>query len=120
MARSGLIRVRRRRPGFLQGIARSGSGRPGKILASFLQSDVQGDLAHAQALLAEIAGIERGEAPQPAAVGNAFSITIAADGAVIRNIAVEGALPQRVGFGDLRAALETWIAAIERSKDGGG
>ncbi len=118
MARSALIRVRRRRPGFLQGLARAGSGRPGAVLASFLQSDVQGDLAHAGALLAEIAAVERGEEPQPGGVGNAFSITIAADGAAIRNAVVEGARSERFSLGDLRAALEAWIAAIERGRGG--
>jgi hypothetical protein len=116
MARSTLLRVRRRRPGFLQGIARPGSGRLGEVVASFLQSDVQSDLAHARTLLAEIAAVERGEAPQPARVGNAFSIAIGGDGAAIRNAVLEGSLPERVSLGDLRTALEIWIAAIERAR----
>ena len=119
MARSVLIRARRRRPGFLQGIARAGSGRLGETLASFLQSDVQGDASHARAMLAEIAAVERGEAPQPARVGNAFSITIGADGAEIRNAVLDGSPSQRLTLGDLRAALEIWIAAIERTRGGG-
>jgi hypothetical protein len=52
--------------------------------------------------------------PQPGGVGNAFSITISPDGAVIRNAVVEGALPERYSLAELRAALETWIGAIER------
>ena len=79
MSQRGLITVRRHRTGHLEGRARPGSGRHGEILASFLQSDMQGDLAAARALVAEISAVERGEAPQPAAVGNAYSIAISPD-----------------------------------------
>ncbi len=114
MIGTSLITVRRSRAGYLEGRARPGSGRHGDILASFMQSDVQGDLDCARTLLAEIAAAERGEAPQPAAVGNAFSVAIAPDGVTICNAVVEGARPERYDFGELRQALETWIAAIER------
>lgn len=120
MKGSRLVGVRLHPAGFLEGRAQSGSGRHGEVLASFLQSDMQGDLASARALLAEIAAAERGEASQPGGVGNAFSITIAANGAVIRNSVVEGALPERYSLGELRTALETWIAAIERARRGAG
>ncbi len=111
-----LVRVRRHRAGFLEGRALPGSGRHGEILASFLQSDVQGDLETARMLLAETAAAERGESPQPGGAGNAFSITISPDGAVIRNAVVEGAAPERYSLAELRAALETWIAALERAR----
>jgi hypothetical protein len=112
----GLIGVRRHPAGFFEGQARPGSGRHGEIIASFLQSDVQGDLGTARMLLAEIAAAERGENPQPGGVGNAFSITISPDGAVIRNAVVEGAVPERYSLAALRGALELWIAAVERAR----
>ena len=111
----GLIRVRRHRAGFLEGRARPGSGRHGEILAGFLQSDVQGDLETAQSLLAETLAAECGETPQPGGAGNAFAITISPEGAVIRNAVVEGAVAEHYSLAELRAALETWIAAIERA-----
>jgi hypothetical protein len=114
MTGSSLITVRWSRAGYLEGIARPGSGRHGDILASFMQSDVQGDLACARTLLAEIAAAERGEAPQPAAVGNAFSIGIAPDGVTIRNAVVAEARAEKYDFGELRQVLEAWIAEIER------
>jgi hypothetical protein len=109
-----LISVRRHPAGFFEGQARPGSGRHGEILASFLQSDIQGDLETARMLLAEIAAAERGEKPQPGGAGNAYSITIAPEGAVIRNTVVDGAAPERYSLAELRGALETWIGAIER------
>ncbi len=115
MAKSNLLSARRRPAGFIEGHARRGTGRHGEILASFLQSDVQGDLATTRELLDEIAAAERGEKPQPGGVGNAFSIAIGPDGAVIRNAVLDGAIPERYTLGELRAALETWIAAIERA-----
>jgi hypothetical protein len=116
MARTGLVSARRHRAGFLEGRAREGSGRHGEVLASFLQSDVQGDLATARALLAEIWAAERGEKPEPGGVGNAFSIAIAPDGATIRNAVIEDALSESYSLGELRDALATWIAAIERTR----
>jgi hypothetical protein len=110
-----LVRVRHHPAGFLEGRARPGSGRHGEILASFLQSDVQGDLETARMLLAETAAAERGEAAKPGGAGNAFSITISPEGAMIRNAVVEGAAPERYSLAELRAALETWIAALERA-----
>jgi hypothetical protein len=43
-------------------------------------------------------------------------IAITPDGTVIRNAVIEGAPPERYDLGELRAALETWIAAIERAR----
>jgi hypothetical protein len=113
---SDLISAGRHPAGFLEARARPGTGRHGEILASFLQSDVQADLTTAHALLDEIAAAGRGETPQPGGVGNAFSITISPECAVIRNAVIEGALPERYRLGELRTALETWIAAIERAQ----
>jgi hypothetical protein len=113
MPKPDLVSAGRHPAGHFEGRARRGSGRHGKMMASFLQSDVQSDLSTARALLAEIASAERGEKPQPGGAGNAFSIAISPDGALIRNAVVEDATPERYTLGELRSALETWIAAIE-------
>jgi hypothetical protein len=110
------VSARRHPAGHLEARARRGTGRHGELLASFLQSDVQGDISTARALLDEIADAERGDAPQPGGVGNAFAIAIAPDGAVICNAVIQGALLERYELGELRAALEMWIAAIERAR----
>jgi hypothetical protein len=114
-ARTSLITVRRHPAGHLEGHARPGSGRHGEMLASFLQSNVQGDLAAARALVDELAAAERGEAPQPAAVGNAFSIAISPGGVRIRNAILDDP-PEDYRIDELRAALDTWIVAIERAR----
>ncbi len=111
---SDLVSVHHHPAGFLEGRAQPGSGRHGEIVASFLQSDVQGDVETARMFLAEIAAAERGEKPQPGGAGNAFSIAIAPGGAVIRNVVIEGTVPEHYSLDELRTALETWIAAIER------
>ena len=85
-------------------------------MAAFLESDVQGDAAAARALLAAIAAMRRGQASQPEAVGNAFAIRIAAEGAVLRNAILDGAAAEHYPLDELAAALETWIAAIERAR----
>ena len=113
---AALLSVHHHPAGFLEGRAQPGSGRHGEIIASFLQSDVQGDLETAQMLLAELAAAERGEEPEPGGAGNAFSIAIVPGGAVIRSAVIEGAVPEHYGLAELRTALETWIAAIERAR----
>jgi hypothetical protein len=113
--KSDLICIARHPAGFLEGRPCPGSGRRGEILASFLQSDIQGDLVTAREFLDEVAAAELGEQPRPGGVGNAFAIAIAPDGAVIRNAVVEGAPPERYSLRELRAGLETWIAEIERA-----
>jgi hypothetical protein len=113
---SDLVIVHHHPAGFLEGRPSPGSGRHGEIVTSFLQSDVQGDLETARMFLAEIAAAERGERPQPGGAGNAFSITISPDGAVIRNAVIAGAIPERYSLPELRGALELWIAAIEGAR----
>jgi hypothetical protein len=117
---SALVGAHRHEAGFLAAQPLPGSGRRGAVLAGFLQSDVQGDLATARSLLAEIAAAERGEAPLAGGAGNAFSIRIAADGAVIAHALFPDAPPERYSLAELRAALEIWIAAIERVQTGEG
>ena len=77
---------------------------------------MQGDLVTARALLKEVKAAQRGERPRPGGVGNAYSIVIGPDAAVIRNAVLEDALPERYRLADLRAALETWISAIKEAK----
>jgi hypothetical protein len=116
MAKSVLISARRHPAGFLEARARPGAGRHGEVLAGFLQSDVQGDLETARALLDEVAAAGRGAPPQPGGVGNAFSIAIGPGGVVIRNAVMEGAQPEHYTLEELKTALERWIAAIERAQ----
>ena len=80
VAGAGLITARRHPAGHLEARAARGTGRHGAVLASFLQSDVQGDIEAARSLLAEVGAVERGEAPQPAAVGNAYSVAVSSEG----------------------------------------
>lgn len=115
-----LITARRHSAGHLEGHAARGSGRRGEVLASFLESDVQGDLAAARALLAEIGAAERGQELQPAGIGNAYSVTVTHDGVLLRNAVVEGSRPEHYGYDEMRRALGTWIAAIERARRSAG
>ena len=116
IADAGLITARRHPAGHLEARAVRGSARRGEVLASFLQSDVQGDLEMARALLIAIGGAEPGPAPQPAAIGNAYSISLSREGITIRNAVISGSRPERYDFDEMRRALGIWIAAIERAR----
>jgi uncharacterized protein YacL (UPF0231 family) len=115
-AGSGLVSARRHPAGHLEARARRAGGRRGAVLASFLQSDVQGDLEMARALLAQIGAAERGEAPQPVATGNAYAVTVSSEGVTLRNAIVVNSRPEQYGFDELRQALGVWIAAITRAR----
>ncbi|MGH7031444.1 MAG: hypothetical protein ACREE9_11225 [Stellaceae bacterium] len=115
-AGAGLISARRHPAGHLEARAARGSGRRGEVLASFLQGDVQGDLDAARALLGEMGAAERGEAPQPPAIGNAYAVSISPDGVTIGNAVTEDSRAVRYDFAEIRLALGTWIAAIERAR----
>jgi hypothetical protein len=112
----GLITARLHPAGYLEARATRGSGRRGAVLAGFLQSDVQGDLDGARSLLTEIGAVERGEAPQPAAIGNAYAVKMSPEGVTIGNAVVENPRPEQYGFDELRQALGIWIAAIVRAR----
>ncbi len=114
-AGTGLVMARLNRAGYLEARPRRGSGRHGAVLASFLQSDVQGDAGAARDLLAAIAAARRGEPPQPPALGNAFAIAIAAGRATLRNVILADP-PENYTLDELAAALDTWIAAIARAR----
>jgi hypothetical protein len=114
-APAALVAARRNRAGYIEAVPRHGSGRHGTVLASFLQGDVQGDAATARALLAAIAATRRGEPPPPEEIGNAFALAIGAGGAALRNVIIS-APPEHYTLDELGAALETWIAAIERAR----
>jgi hypothetical protein len=115
-AGAGLVTARRHPAGHLEARGARGSGRRGAMLAGFLQSDVQGDLEAARSLLAEIGAVERGEAPQPAAIGNAYSVHVSPEGVAIGNAVLENSRPEQYGFDELRQALGVWIAAIARAR----
>jgi hypothetical protein len=83
-------------------------------------SRVPAERCSKRALLDEIAAAERGDKPQPAAVENAFSVAIAPDGASLENVIIGGAVPERFRLDELRSALQGWITAIERPRDGTG
>lgn len=112
---TALVTARRHAAGHLEASAKRGSGRHGQVLASYLQSDIQGDLDAARAVLAEIGAAERGEAPQPVAVGNAYSVSISPAGVVLRNAVIAGSPAEQYDFDEMRRALGVWIAAIERA-----
>ena len=114
-AHAGLVAARLNRAGYVEALPRRGSGRHGAVLARFLQSDVQGDADAARGLLDAITAARRGEPPPPEALGNAFAIAIAADGATLRNVILAEA-PENYTLDELGAALETWITGIERAR----
>jgi hypothetical protein len=114
-AGSALVIARLNRAGYLEARPRRGSGRHGAVLASFLQSDVQGDAGAVRNMLAAIAAARRGEPPPPEAFGNAFAIAIAASGAMLRNVVLADP-PEKYTLDELEAALATWSAAIAQAR----
>ena len=72
-------------------------------------------MAAARAMLAEIGAAERGEAPQPPGSATPMRL-ISPDRVTIANAVIEDSRPEHYDFAEIRLALGTWIAAIERAR----
>jgi hypothetical protein len=55
---------------------------------------------------------ERGEPPQPPAIGNACAVAVSPERVTIVNAVMPDSRPEHCGFDEMRRALGIWIATI--------
>lgn len=94
------------------GCPRARGARAGDLLARWLESDIQGSAPAARGLLEVLDRIESGELGSWEETGNAHTLELAAEGATIVPDWDEEALPQPVSLGELREALQGWLALL--------
>jgi hypothetical protein len=86
---------------------------PGNLLDLFLESDVQGSVAVARELLDTLDRVETGALDRWEGTGNAHTLTITPEGAVIEPEFEPEPRELRLSLADLRAALSGWIRRLE-------
>jgi hypothetical protein len=83
------------------------------LLAQYLASDVQESSEVTMLLLELLDQIESGELESWEGTGNAFTLTLAPEGATIQPEFGTDDEPRQVSLADLRDALEDWLSLIE-------
>jgi len=86
-------------------------------LAAFLQSDVQGSRALLRRIVRAVEAVESGEEERWEASGNAFTLILTADGAVIES-SQDAEEPALLSLADLRAALGEWAEHLSSDPNG--
>jgi len=86
-------------------------------LASFLESDVQGSRALLRRIARAVESVEAGREERWESTGNAYTLTLTAEGAEIESeVDEEG--PTRLSLADLRAALGEWAEFLSSDPKG--
>jgi hypothetical protein len=81
-------------------------------LAAFLMLDIQRSPDWARDLLAKIADVKAGTLPSWERIGNAYRLSLSAEGALIEDLVDRRSAPQRLPLAELEAAVTAWIEAI--------
>lgn len=87
------------------------------LLAQYLASDVQESPEVTLLLLELLDQIESGELEGWEGTGNAYTLTLAPEGATIQPEFGTDTEPRRVSLDDFRDALENWLAGLEESDE---
>ena len=88
-----------------------GRGR-GKVVASFLESDLQDSPESAQEILQAIEDVEAGRADSWERTGNAHTLTLSPQGATLQDEMDEDAEPCVLSLPEIREAVAGWISFL--------
>jgi uncharacterized protein YacL (UPF0231 family) len=89
-----------------------GRGR-GKAVAGFLEGDLQDSPESAREVLRAIHDIEAGRRDSWERTGNACTLTLSSEGAVLQDEMDEEAEPVRVSLAELREAVADWASFLD-------
>ena len=89
-----------------------GRGR-GKAVAGFLESDLQGSAVSAREVLRALDDIEAGRRESWERTGNAHTLTLTPEGAVLQDEMDEEAKPSRVSLPEIRKAVADWVSFLD-------
>lgn len=88
-----------------------GRGR-GKVVAGFLESDLQDSPEAAREVLGAIDAVEAGREPSWERAGNAYTLTLSPQGAILQDEMDEDAKPCRLTLAEVRKAVADWLAFL--------
>jgi hypothetical protein len=84
-----------------------------RLLAAFLETDLQQDAALGRELRRRIAGIRKGETQRSEFIGNAHAVSLSPAGALLTSQFDPEAAPQHFDLDLFDAVVLRWIAFIE-------
>jgi hypothetical protein len=89
------------------------SGPSTEVIGRFLTEDIQDSPASCREVVMIIERIFNGEIASWRRVGNAHSLSLSKDKAVIESLFDSGAKPCHLSLGDFRDILQTWLHFLE-------
>ena len=89
-----------------------GDGESARVLAAFLESDLQDDATTTQELLDRLAGREGANEQVDAFVGNAFAVTLDGDTVTLAGLAEDNTQAAMVDLEAMRCAVADWLAFV--------
>ena len=90
-----------------------GRGR-GKVMAGFLESDLQDSPESAEEILRALRDVEAGREDSWDRTGNTYTLTLSLQGASLQNEMDEDAEPCAFSLAEVREAVEEWVSFLER------
>jgi hypothetical protein len=95
------------------GIPRVDPGDLPRVVATFLEEDVQSSLAYARELLERIEDVASGRLPEWSGTGNAHTITIRPAEVTIENEWTDEPQVAVLSHDALRASLKSWVRCVK-------
>lgn len=89
-----------------------GRGR-GKLVAAFLESDLQDSPESAREVLQAIEDVEAGRTLSWERTGNAYTLTLSPQGAALQDEMDEDAEPHVLSLPEIRKSVADWVAFLE-------
>ncbi|HEY0514128.1 MAG TPA: YacL family protein [Thermoanaerobaculia bacterium] len=98
------------------GDARARCKGPGRAVAGFLESDLQGGAASAHEVLRAVEEVQAGRAPSWQRTGNSHTLTLSPEGAAIRNENDEDATPYVLPLPAFHEVVADWLSFLEEGR----
>ncbi|HYO15229.1 MAG TPA: YacL family protein [Thermoanaerobaculia bacterium] len=89
---------------------------PGRPLAEFLESDIQGSTATAREVLRALDWIEAGDRDHWEMTGNIHTLALSPEGASLQNEHEEDSEPYELPLSQFRQALTDWVSFLEEGR----
>ena len=88
----------------------------GRVVAGFLESDLQDSPAAAREVLRALDDVESGRQPSWERTGNAYTLTLSPKGATVQDENAEDSKPRPFSLKALREAVTGWLSFLEAQK----
>jgi uncharacterized protein YacL (UPF0231 family) len=98
------------------GVPRALCEGPGRTVAGFLESDLQDSTAAAHEVLRALDEVAAGRAASWERTGNAYTLTLSADGASLQDELDDEAQPYALSLPELRDVVASWVSFLENGR----